>query len=120
MNQQQVYRQLAAFKHAAEEENAQLLAQWKILGARWLELAGQSKTPLQKTSSKTRSHGIIESSHRLRVRLALESDFRGLITKRNLKTDDVSTLKPFGERNCVFIGFRTRGTNMVHSAKSAK
>jgi hypothetical protein len=35
MNRQEVYRQLAnnAFKHAAEEENAQLLGQWKILDA---------------------------------------------------------------------------------------
>jgi hypothetical protein len=50
MNRQQVYSQLAnnAFKHAAEEENAQLLAQWKILGARWLELAGQSKNTTTK------------------------------------------------------------------------
>jgi hypothetical protein len=48
MNRQQVYRQLAnnAFKHA--EENAQLLAQWKILGARWLELAGQSNNTSKK------------------------------------------------------------------------
>jgi hypothetical protein len=37
-----------AFKHAAEEENAQLLAQWKILGARWLELETQSKTTTTK------------------------------------------------------------------------
>jgi hypothetical protein len=50
MNRQQVYRQLEnnAFKHAAEEENAQLLAQWKILGARWLELETQSKTTTTK------------------------------------------------------------------------
>jgi hypothetical protein len=50
MNQQQVYRQLAnnAFEHAAEEENAQLLAQWKILGGRWLELAAQAKTATEK------------------------------------------------------------------------
>jgi hypothetical protein len=50
MNRQQVYRQLAnnAFKHAAEEENAQLLAQWKILDASWLELAGQSKNTTTK------------------------------------------------------------------------
>jgi hypothetical protein len=50
MNQQQVYRQLAnnAFEHAAEEENAQLLAQWKILGGRWLELAAQAKNGAEK------------------------------------------------------------------------
>jgi hypothetical protein len=50
MNRQQVYRQLAnnAFEHAAEEENAQLLAQWKILGGRWLELAAQSKNATEK------------------------------------------------------------------------
>jgi hypothetical protein len=34
MKQESLYRQLAddAFKDAAEEENAQLLAQWKVLG----------------------------------------------------------------------------------------
>jgi hypothetical protein len=44
MNRQHVYTHLAnnAFEHAAVEENAQLLAQWKILGARWLELAAQN------------------------------------------------------------------------------
>ena len=50
MNRQHVYRHLAnnAFEHAAVEENAQLLAQWKILGARWLELAAQSKNTPEK------------------------------------------------------------------------
>jgi hypothetical protein len=50
MNRQHVYRHLAnnAFEHAAVEENAQLLAQWKILGARWLELAVQSKDATEK------------------------------------------------------------------------
>jgi hypothetical protein len=45
MNREQEYRLLAddAFKRAVEEESAQLVAQWKILGARYLELADQSK-----------------------------------------------------------------------------
>jgi uncharacterized protein YxeA len=45
MTREQEYRQLAnsAFSQAAEEESAQLMAQWKILGARYLELAHQSK-----------------------------------------------------------------------------
>jgi uncharacterized protein YxeA len=45
MTREQEYRQLAnsAFSQAAEEESAQLMAQWKILGARYLELADQSK-----------------------------------------------------------------------------
>ena len=45
MTREQEYRQLAnsAFNQAAEEESAQLMAQWKILGARYLELADQSK-----------------------------------------------------------------------------
>ena len=45
MKREQEYRQLAAdvFKRAGEEENAQLIAQWKILGSRYLELADQSK-----------------------------------------------------------------------------
>ena len=44
MNRQHVYRHLAnnAFEHSAVEENAQLLAQWRILGARWLELAAKN------------------------------------------------------------------------------
>jgi len=43
MARQQEYRQFAndAFKRAAEEESAQLMAQWKILGARYLELTQQ-------------------------------------------------------------------------------
>ena len=57
MNRQHVYRHLAnnAFEHAAVEENAQLLAQWKILGAqwkilgaRWLELADQFDNATEK------------------------------------------------------------------------
>ena len=50
MNRQHIYTQLAnnAFEHAAEEENAQLLAQWKILGARRLELAAQSQNATKK------------------------------------------------------------------------
>ena len=45
MNREQLYRQLAnnVFQRAAEEENALLMAQWKILGARYLELADQSQ-----------------------------------------------------------------------------
>ena len=45
MNREQEYRLLAdnAFKRAVEEESAQLIAQWKILGAKYLELADQSK-----------------------------------------------------------------------------
>jgi uncharacterized protein YxeA len=45
MTREQEYRQLAnsAFSQAAEEESAQLMAQWKILGARYSELAHQSK-----------------------------------------------------------------------------
>ena len=45
MARRQEYKQLAssAFERAAEEESAQLTAQWKILGARYLELAHQSK-----------------------------------------------------------------------------
>jgi uncharacterized protein YxeA len=45
MRREEEYKYLAnsAFKHAAEEESAQLMAQWKILGARYLELAHQSK-----------------------------------------------------------------------------
>jgi hypothetical protein len=43
MNRGKVYRQLAnnVFKRAGEEEAALLSAQWKILGARYLELADQ-------------------------------------------------------------------------------
>ena len=50
MNRQHVYRHLAnnAFEHAAVEENAQFLAQWKILGARWLELASQPEDTTEK------------------------------------------------------------------------
>ena len=44
MNREQEYRRLAdnAFTRAVEEDSAQLMAQWKILGARYLELAAQS------------------------------------------------------------------------------
>ena len=44
MNREQEYRQLAddMFRRAANEESAKLVAQWKILGARYLELARQS------------------------------------------------------------------------------
>jgi hypothetical protein len=45
MTREQEYRQLAnsAFKHASEEESVLLMAQWKILGAKYLEIADQSK-----------------------------------------------------------------------------
>ena len=45
MNREQEYRLSAdnAFKRAVEEESAQLIVQWKILGAKYLELADQSK-----------------------------------------------------------------------------
>jgi len=45
MNREQEYRQLASdvFKRASEEESVVLRAQWEILGARYLELADQSK-----------------------------------------------------------------------------
>jgi hypothetical protein len=45
MRREEEYRRLAnsAFKHASEEESAQLMAQWKILGARYLEFAHQAK-----------------------------------------------------------------------------
>jgi len=49
-----------AFKHAAKEENAQLLAQWKILGKRWLEPAAQSKS----TTTKDPLEGPIPWDHR--------------------------------------------------------
>jgi hypothetical protein len=44
MNREQEYRQLAddMFRRAANEESLELVAQWKILGARYLELARQS------------------------------------------------------------------------------
>lgn len=44
MNREKVYTQLAndVFRRAAEEESAQLIAQWKILGSRYLELADQA------------------------------------------------------------------------------
>jgi hypothetical protein len=45
MSREEEYMQLAndAFKRAAEEDSAQLATQWKILAARYLELATQSK-----------------------------------------------------------------------------
>ena len=45
MKREQEYWELAnsAFKYAAEEESVLLMAQWKILGARYMELADQSK-----------------------------------------------------------------------------
>jgi hypothetical protein len=44
MHREQEYRQMAnnMFRRAANEESAQLVAQWKILGASYLELARQS------------------------------------------------------------------------------
>ena len=45
MSREEEYRQLAndAFKRAAEEDSVQLTTQWKILAARYLEMATQSK-----------------------------------------------------------------------------
>jgi len=45
MKREQEYRHLAAdlFRRAGEEQSAELIAQWKILGSRYLELADQSK-----------------------------------------------------------------------------
>ena len=45
MNREQEYRQLAnsVFQRASEEQSILLKAQWEILGARYLELADQSK-----------------------------------------------------------------------------
>ena len=44
MNREREYEELAdnMFRRAANEESAQLVAQWKILGARYLEIAKQS------------------------------------------------------------------------------
>jgi hypothetical protein len=46
MKREDEYRQLAddVLRRAGEEQSAQLRAQWEILGARYMELAGQSKT----------------------------------------------------------------------------
>jgi len=45
MKRQEEYRQLAdnVRRRAAEEQSAQLRAQWEILAARYVELADQSK-----------------------------------------------------------------------------
>jgi hypothetical protein len=45
MKRADIYRQLAndAFNRAAEEQGAQLMAQWKVLGVRYLELASEPK-----------------------------------------------------------------------------
>ena len=45
MTRRTEYKQLAdsAFKRASEEQCAQFQAQWKILGAKYLELAKQSE-----------------------------------------------------------------------------
>ena len=65
MNRQHVYRHLAnnAFEHASGEENAQLLAQWKILGARWLELADQSDNATETDPLNDPSRGRIEANN---------------------------------------------------------
>ena len=44
MHREREYQQLAndMFRRASNEKSAQLVAQWKILGARYLELARQS------------------------------------------------------------------------------
>jgi hypothetical protein len=59
MKQESLYRQLAddAFKDAAEEENAQLLAQWKVLGADGWNSRLNPTTPAKKTHW---SLGVIE------------------------------------------------------------
>jgi hypothetical protein len=64
MNREQEYRLLAdnAFTRAVEEDSAQLMAQWKILGARYLELADQSKRESTKTRLTARSHGVDETN----------------------------------------------------------
>jgi len=45
MRRQDEYRQLAndVLRRASAEQSAQLKAQWEILGARYMELAEQSK-----------------------------------------------------------------------------
>ena len=45
MKREDEYRQLAndVLRRASEEQSAQLRAQWEILGARYVELADQSK-----------------------------------------------------------------------------
>jgi hypothetical protein len=45
MKREQEYKKLAdnVLKRAADEQNAQLKAEWEILAARYLELASQSK-----------------------------------------------------------------------------
>jgi len=45
MKREDEYRQLAndVLRRASEEQSAQLKAQWEILGARYMELAGQSQ-----------------------------------------------------------------------------
>ena len=45
MKREDEYRQLAndVLRRASEEQSAQLRAQWEILGARYMELADQSK-----------------------------------------------------------------------------
>jgi hypothetical protein len=64
MNREQEYRLLAdnAFTRAVEEDSAQLMAQWKILGARYLELADQSKRESTKTRLTARPHGVDETN----------------------------------------------------------
>ena len=60
MTREQEYRQLAnsAFSQAAEEESAQLMAQWKILGARYLELADNRRRSMRTKLSMIRFRGI--------------------------------------------------------------
>ena len=45
MKREEEYKQLAndVWRGASEEQSAQLRAQWEILGARYMELADQSK-----------------------------------------------------------------------------
>ena len=53
MRREDEYRQLAndVLRRASGEESAQLRAQWEILGARYMELANQSKKVTSDTAS---------------------------------------------------------------------
>ena len=58
MHREREYQQLAndMFRRASNEESAQLVSQWKILGARYLELARQSPETGEKDARETRRH----------------------------------------------------------------
>ena len=57
MSREGEYRQLAddMFRRAANEQNAQLEAQWKILGAKYVAIAEQSPEPTKGIRSTIRS-----------------------------------------------------------------